>query len=91
MTPRTWSRRVPTAAPLAFEFLVLTAARWGEVRWAAWTEIDPAERLWTVPATRMKAKREHRVPLCRRAPRLPLKLSRLCRLRRPLTPAAPTA
>ena len=57
----------PTAAPLAFEFLVLTAARWGEVRWAAWAEIDPAERVWTVPATRMKAKREHRVPLCRRA------------------------
>lgn len=55
------------AGPLAFEFLVLTAARWGEVRWAEWTEIEPAEGLWTVPATRMKAKREHRVPLCRRA------------------------
>ena len=53
--------------PLAFEFLVLTAARWGEVRWAEWVEIDPAEGVWTVPATRMKAKREHRVPLCRRA------------------------
>ena len=52
---------------LAFESLVLTAARWGEVRWAEWTEIDRAEGVWTVPATRMKAKREHRVPLCRRA------------------------
>ena len=52
---------------LAFEFLVLTAARWGEVRWAELSEIDPAEGMWTVPATRMKAKREHRVPLCRRA------------------------
>ena len=51
-------------AKLAFEFLVLTAARWGEVRWA---EIDPPEGVWTVPETRMKAKREHRVPLCRRA------------------------
>ena len=54
-------------ARLAFEFLVLTAARWGEVRWAEWSEIDLGEEMWTVPATRMKAKREHRVPLCRRA------------------------
>ena len=48
---------------LAFEFLVLTAARSGEVRGAAWAEIDTEERVWTVPATRTKAKREHRVPL----------------------------
>ncbi len=54
-------------ARLAFEFLVLTAARWGEVRWAEWSEIDLGEAVWTVPATRMKAKREHRVPLCGRA------------------------
>ena len=54
-------------ARLAFEFLVLTAARWGEVRWAEWSEIDQTEGMWTVPETRMKAKREHRVPLCRRA------------------------
>ena len=59
--------RTPPAGPLAFEFLVLTAARWGEVRWAEWGEIEPAAGVWTVPATRMKAKREHRVPLCRRA------------------------
>ncbi len=62
--------RASDAAPvarLAFEFLVLTAARWGEVRWAEWPEIDPAEGMWTVPATRMKSKREHRVPLCGRA------------------------
>ncbi len=52
---------------LAFEFLVLTAARWGEVRWAEWTEIDRDEGVWTIPATRMKGKREHRVPLCDRA------------------------
>ena len=52
---------------LAFEFLVLTAARSGEVRLATWAEVDMAGRVWTVPATRMKAKREHRVPLCGRA------------------------
>ena len=56
-----------TVAKLAFEFLVLTAARWNEVREAVWTEIDRTDRVWTVPATRMKAKREHRVPLCGRA------------------------
>ena len=58
------------AAPvvkLAFEFLVLTAARWGEVRGAEWAEIDTSDRVWTIPALRMKAKRGHRVPLCRRA------------------------
>ena len=52
---------------LAFEFLVLTAARSGKARGAVWTEIDRDEGVWTIPATRMKANREHRVPLCRRA------------------------
>ena len=52
---------------LAFEFLVLTAARSGEVRGARWSELDVAAGVWTVPAARMKAKREHRVPLCPRA------------------------
>ena len=60
------SPRLPGAS-LAFEFLVLTAARWGEVRDAEWTEIDTPGRVWTLPARRMKMKREHRVPLCRRA------------------------
>ena len=55
------------AARLALEFLVLTAARWGEVRWAEWAEIDRSGRVWTVPARRMKANRQHRVPLCGRA------------------------
>ena len=55
------------AIKLAFEFLVLTAARSGEVRLATWSEIDTAGRVWTIAAARMKAKREHRVPLCRRA------------------------
>ena len=57
----------PEVAKLAFEFLVLTAARWSEVRWAEWEEIDRDEGVWTVPASRMKANRKHRVPLCGRA------------------------
>ena len=55
------------ALRLAFEFLVLTAARWNEVRLAVWAEIDGESGVWTVPATRMKIRREHRVPLCGRA------------------------
>ena len=61
-TRRSAARRV---VKLAFEFLVLTAARSGEVRGAQWSEIDLPERLWTIPAQRMKTNREHRVPLCR--------------------------
>ena len=52
---------------LAFEFLVLTATRSGEVRGALWTEIDRGEGAWIIPARRTKAAREHRIPLCRRA------------------------
>ena len=52
---------------LSLEFLVLTAARSGEVRHAQWGEIDTEARTWTIPAVRMKAKREHRVPLSSRA------------------------
>ncbi len=48
---------------LAFEFLILTAARTGEVLNAAWDEIDFDSSTWTVPAGRMKANQEHRVPL----------------------------
>ena len=54
-------------AVLAFEFLVLTACRSGEVRFATWDEIDFASATWTIPARRMKAQREHRVPLSARA------------------------
>ncbi|WP_295522625.1 site-specific integrase [uncultured Pseudacidovorax sp.] len=50
-------------AARALEFLILTAARSGEVRGARWSEIDLRAKIWTVPAERMKAKREHRVPL----------------------------
>ena len=56
------SRRL--VVKLAFEILVLTAARPGEVRLATWAEIDKAGEVWTISAARMKAKREHRVPLC---------------------------
>lgn len=51
----------------ALEFLIYTAGRSNEVRGATWTEIDIADTLWTVPAERMKAGREHRVPLARPA------------------------
>jgi integrase len=54
-------------SPYAIEFLVLTAARENEVRGMRSGEIDWQERVWTVPAERMKAGREHRVPLSDRA------------------------
>ena len=53
-------------ARLAFEFLILTAARTSEVLGAEWQEIDEAQALWTVPGRRMKKRREHRVPLSHR-------------------------
>ena len=52
---------------LAFELLVLKACRSGEVRLATWDEIDFDTATWTVPANRMKSKRDHRVPLSGRA------------------------
>ncbi len=62
--------RQSTADPvtkLSFEFLVLTAARSGEVRLATWDQIDWDERKWTAPAEHMKARRAHKVPLSKRA------------------------
>ena len=50
-------------AAKALEFAILTAARSNEIRGATWQEIDLAEQVWSIPADRMKAKREHRVPL----------------------------
>ncbi len=47
----------------AVEFAILTACRSGEVRGGRWAEFDTAGKLWTIPAERMKAKREHQVPL----------------------------
>ncbi len=52
---------------LAAEFAIITAARSGDVRGALWDEIDLDKGLWTIPAQRMKAGRQHRVPLAARA------------------------
>ncbi len=60
-------RLVRGMSAFALEFAILTAARSGEVRSARWSEIDLARAVWTVPAERMKAGREHRVPLSPRA------------------------
>ena len=51
------------SAKLCFRFLVLTAARSGAARGAAWDEIDPEDQAWRIPSERMKAGMEHRVPL----------------------------
>jgi len=56
-------RQRDAVAALAIEFTVLTAARSGEVLGALWTEVDLDEKVWTIPAARMKAGRLHRVPL----------------------------
>ena len=59
------ARQATTA--MVLEFAILTAARSGEALGARWEEIDLEHAVWTVPATRMKAGREHRVPLSQRA------------------------
>jgi integrase len=56
-------RQVEGVAARALEFTILTASRTGEVLGARWEEINLAERIWTVPAERMKGGFEHRVPL----------------------------
>jgi len=60
-------RKSETMSARALEFAILTAARSGEARGAAWDEIDLEARTWTVPASRMKGGREHTVPLSDRA------------------------
>lgn len=60
-------RKRDAPAARAAEFAILTAARSGEVRLAQWSEFDLKAKTWTVPAARMKASREHRVPLSSRA------------------------
>jgi integrase len=62
-------------AALALKFCILTATRSGEVYGARWSEIDMAAKVWTVPAARMKAAREHRIPLSDRALAILEKLS----------------
>lgn len=56
-------RERPAHSARALEFLILTAARSGEVRGMTWSEVDLDASLWTVPAARMKGRRPHRVPL----------------------------
>ncbi|MYC65055.1 MAG: tyrosine-type recombinase/integrase [Acidobacteriia bacterium] len=51
----------------AFEFLILTACRSGEVRLSEWREVDLGAGIWTIPADRTKTQREHKVPLAPRA------------------------
>jgi integrase len=60
-------RKRDAPAALALELCILTAARSGEILEMRWSEIDLEQKIWTVPANRMKAGREHRVPLSQRA------------------------
>jgi len=60
-------RESDSVGALALEFCILTAARSGEVLCARWSEIDLDKKIWTLPRDRMKAGREHRVPLSERA------------------------
>jgi integrase len=69
-------RLVNGSGARCLEFVMLTAARSGEARGALWPEIDLDQAIWTVPAERMKAAREHRVPLSRQAVTLLQKLPR---------------
>lgn len=61
----------------ALEFAILTAARSGEVRGATWAEIDKQAGVWTIPAGRMKAEKEHRIPLTTQALAMLRKLPRI--------------
>jgi len=56
-------REVSGVSPLCLEFVILTACRSGEALGAKWSEIDEGKGVWTIPAKRMKGRREHRVPL----------------------------
>src|SRR5260221_14047480 len=56
-------RQLDGIAPKAFEFLILTATRVSEAAGARWDEFNLAERIWVIPPERMKAAREHQIPL----------------------------
>lgn len=60
-------RQTEATTALALEFCILTAARSSEVLGAVWKEVDPKTKIWTIPSHRIKAGREHRVPLSPRA------------------------
>ena len=70
-------RERESPAAIALEFCILTAARSGEVLGARWSEIDIEKKVWTIPANRMKAGREHRVPLSNRSISILKKLAKL--------------
>jgi integrase len=59
--------RLTSTSSRALEFTILTAVRTNETIGAQWSEFDLDAAVWTIPAARMKAKRDHRVPLCKRA------------------------
>ena len=63
-----------SVAARALEFTILTAVRSGEAKGARWSEFHLTAKLWTIPAERMKAGKEHRVPLSARA----LEIVELC-------------
>lgn len=67
---------------LALEFAILTASRSGEARLARRSEINEANKLWIIPAERMKEGRSHRVPLCNRA-------LQICEIAKELAPDSP--
>ena len=70
--PSFWTElsAIQTVSADALRFLILTAARSGEVRGASWDEINLEKALWSLPAARMKASKPHRVPLCDEAIRV---------------------
>jgi len=70
-------RKREATSALALELCILTAARSGEILGMRWPEIDLDKKIWTVPANRMKAGREHRVPLSSRAVTILRKLEKL--------------
>jgi integrase len=70
-------RKREGSAARALEWIILTAARSNEVRGAQWDEIDLEAKVWTVPASRMKSRREHRIPLSEAAVKLARKLPRM--------------
>lgn len=76
---RLWRRLedIEGVGSLALRFLILTAARSGEVRGARWDEIDWDKRVWIIPASRMKARKEHVVPLSDEAVALLKKIPKL--------------
>lgn len=69
-------REDKTVPAVALRFTILTASRPSEALGAQWSEVDLKKRLWTVPASRMKMKKEHEVPLCDQAVELLEKLDR---------------